>query len=239
MKLLRILAAGICSAVAVSAAAQEFKITPIGNSFSRANISIAVDPDDLGRVSGRVLSGDGKPIAKASVVVYDGVQFNGGKSGKDGSYSVGGRFGVHAIEVCAPGYRKFTGEADMPKGGEAALDVVMEPAEGVEDAENTGYRVTCRGNALTLTVDAKHPMYEGKSLLDVLRDTPMLAVGDGKFSVAGNESVDFYTNGRPVRAPFDAALKFFGSIDAAKVKSVRVMMWGMSISAWVSISYAE
>jgi len=129
----------------------------------------------------------------------------------------------------------------MPKGGETNMDVVLEPIfDGADDIKSAGNRVACNGtNALTLSVNAKHPAYKGKSMLDVLYDVPMFTVGEEKFSVMDNEAIDFYVNGKPFKAPFATALKFFGSIDAAKVKSVRIMTWGSSISAWVSISYVE
>ena len=128
---------------------------------------------------------------------------------------------------------------DIPKGRDTNLDIVLEPFfDGIADLKPQNNRVSCQGNTLTMSVNAKHPAYKGKSMLDVLLDVPMLTIVDGKFVVANNEKLEFFLNGNPFRAPF-AALNFFGSIDAAKVKSVRIMTMGGGNTTWVSISYSE
>ncbi len=241
MNLFRIFPIAFFLITVSSAAAQEYEINIIGPvASSRSAMTIGVDPEDMGRVSGQVLSGEGNAIAGASVVVYDGFNFYGVKSRKDGSYAIGSHFGTHIMDVALPGYRKHRSEVDMPKGGRTNMDIVLEPLpEGDSGVKPVGNTVACKGNALTLTVNSGNPAYKGKSLLDVLYDTPMLAIGDGKFAVADNETVDFYVNGKPFRAPFATAMKFFGSIGAEKVRSIRIMTWGPSISSWVSVSYAE
>jgi len=242
MNLFRILTVVLFFATYFSADAQEFEVNIIGHASStRPNIGGAVDPEDMSHVVGRVLSSDGNAISGANVVVSNDMFFWGGKSKKNGTYAVGAHFGVHVIEVSAVGYRKYRGEIDMPKGGEIALDIVLEPIfDGIADIKSSGNGVICNGsNALTMSVNAKHPAYKGKSLLDVLLDVPMLTIVDEKFVVANNEKLEFFLNGNPFRAPFAAALKFFGSIDAAKVKSVRIMSWGSGVTAWVSVSYSE
>lgn len=242
MNLFRILTVTFFSVACFSVNAQEYEINIIGHaSSSRPNIGGAVDPEDMSHVVGRVLSSDGNAISGANVVVSNDMFFWGGKSKKNGTYGVGAHFGVHVIEVSAVGYRKYRGEVDMPKDGEIALDIVLEPIfDGIADIKSSGNGVTCNGsNALTMSVNAKHPAYKGKSMLDVLRDMPMFTLGDGKFAVVNNEAIDFYLNGKPFKAPYATALKFFDSIDAAKVKSVRIMSWGSGVTAWVSVSYAE
>lgn len=230
----------LLSAAYFSADAQEFEIRAIGFASPVENMTFAVDPDDVGRVTGRVLTSDGRAVAGVSVVVYDGLNFYGVKSKKDGTYTVGAHFGVHAVEAAAPGYRKYRGEADISKGRDTNMDIVLEPVfDGMADVKVSGNGVACKGNALTVSVNAKHPAYKGKSLADVLRDVPMLTVDNGKFIAANNDKPEFYLNGKPFRAPFAAALKFFGSIDAAKAKSIRIMTLGAGNTVWVSISYNE
>lgn len=226
--------------VAFPSVAQDFEIVPLGQMSPGTRMTFGVDPDDMGRAVGHVMTSDGKTVEGAVAVIYDGLHFYGAKSKKDGSYDVGANFGVHVIEVVAPGYRKYRGEADIPKGRDTNLDIVLEPIfDGIADLKPQNNRVSCQGNTLTMSVNAKHPAYKGKSMLDVLRDMPMFALGDGKFAVVNNETIDFYLNGKLFRAPYATALKFFGSIDAAKVKSVRIMSWGSGVTAWVSVSYSE
>ena len=241
MKPSGILAAILFSCFSIAANAQEFEITIIGHTSSlRNNRTLNVDPDDMGCVSGHVISSHGHAIAGANVVLYDGLNFYCVRSKRDGTYRIGGHFGVHVIEVSIPGYRKFSGEADVPKGGEETMDIVLEPvSDGIAEVRSAGNGVSCHGNAITFTVNAKHPAYKDKTMLDVLRDVPMVAMDDGKFAVADNESVEFFLNGNPFKAPYATALKYFASIGADKVKSVRVMSWGNATSAWVSVSYKE
>ena len=226
--------------VAFPSVAQDFEIVPLGQMSPGTRMTFGVDPDDMGRAVGRVVTCDGKAVEGAVAVIYDGLHFYGAKSKKDGAYDVGANFGVHVIEVVAPGYRKYRGEADIPKGRDTNLDIVLEPFfDGIADLKPQNNRVSCQGNTLTMSVNAKHPAYKGKSMLDVLLDVPMLTIVDGKFVVANNEKLEFFLNGNPFRAPFAAALNFFGSIDAAKVKSVRIMTMGGGNTTWVSISYSE
>ena len=227
------------SCLSFFAYSQEIQYRIISQGLDEAkNITLYVDPDDLGRVKGRIMSSGGNEIAGATVVIHDGLNFNGNKSRKGGDYVLGVHFGTHIIEVTAPGYRKFRGEVDVPKGNNIEMNIVMEPAfDGIADIKSAGNGLMCKGNAMNFTVNARHPAYEGKTMLDVLRDVPMVDIGDSRYTVTGKESADFYINGKPFKAPYATALKFFSSIDAAKVKSVRVMTLGPKAS--VSISYDE
>ena len=99
----RIFTIAFMALVVFPSAAQEFEIRSIGFASPVENMTFAVDPDDVGRVTGRVLTSDGRAVAGVSVVVYDGLNFYGVKSKKDGTYTVGAHFGVHAVEAAAPG----------------------------------------------------------------------------------------------------------------------------------------
>jgi len=239
MKPLGIFIAVFFSCISIVVDAQEYEYIIVDHGTAEmGNYNFNVDPDDIGSVSGRVTSSDGRAIAGANIVLYDGLNFYCVKSKKDGAYKIGGHFGMHVIEVSVPGYRKYSGEADVPKGREIEMNIVLEPAfDSVADIRSAGNGMSCHGNVMNFAVNAKHPAYKDKTLLDVLRDVPMITVDDGKFAVAGMESADFYVNGNPFKAPYATALKFFGNIDAAKMKSVRVMILGPK--APVSISYNE
>lgn len=110
--------------ICVPVNAQEFEIISHGFGTPGTQMTFAVDPDDMGRAVGRVMTSDGKAVEGAVAVIYDGLHFYGAKSKKDGAYDVGANFGVHVIEVVAPGYRKYRGEADIPKGRDTNLDIV-------------------------------------------------------------------------------------------------------------------
>ena len=99
--------------VAFPSVAQDFEIVPLGQMSPGTRMTFGVDPDDMGRAVGRVMTCDGKAVEGAVAVIYDGLHFYGAKSKKDGAYDVGANFGVHVIEVVAPGYRKYRGEADI------------------------------------------------------------------------------------------------------------------------------
>ena len=239
MKPLGIFIAILFSCFFIEVNAQESEFIIIGHGTAQiSNYSFTIDPDDIGGVSGHVISSDGRAIAGANVVLYDGLHLYCVKSKKDGAYRIGGHFGVHAIEASIPGYRKFSGEADVPKGGEVTMDIVLEPVpDGIAEVRSAGNGVSCHGNAMTFTVNAKHPAYKDKTMLDVLHDVPMVAIDDSEYTVKGKESADFYINGKPFKAPYPTAMKFFSSIGADKVKSVRVMILGPKAS--VSVSYKE
>lgn len=226
---------------ALSSAAQEYEIRPIGNVVAdRTVISPDFPAEDFGRVVGSVSSAGGGTVSGATVVICNGMFFFAAKSNRSGAYSVRAIHGNHVIEAAASGYGKYVGEADINKGRDTALDITLTPADGhVADAKSSGMNVVCRGNSLTVNFDAKHPAFEGKSLLDVLRDTPMFTVGDDKFSVAGNDSVELYLNNNPFKAPFGASLKLLGSVDASRLRSVRILLWGDKAPAKVYISYEK
>lgn len=210
----------------------------IGNvAADRTVVTPDFPAEDFGRVAGRVSSADGGTVSGAMVVICDGMFFFAAKSNRSGAYSVRAVHGNHVIEAAAPGYGKYVGEADINKGKDTALDITLTPVDGhVADAKSSGMSVVCRGNSLTINFDAKHPAFEGKSLIDVLRDTPMFTVGDDKFSVAGNDSVELYLNNNPFKAPFGAALKLLGSVNASRLRSVRILLWGDKSPAMVYVS---
>lgn len=226
------------SIAALSSSAQEYEIRPIGNiAADRAVIVPNIPTEDFGRVMGRVSSADGATVSGATVVICNGMLFFSAKSNKTGAYSVRAIHGNHIVEAAALGYGKYVNRVDINKGEDTALDITLSPTDGhVEEDKSSGMSVVCRGNSLTINFDAKHPSFDGKSLLDVLRDTPMFTVGDDKFSVAENESVELYLNNNPFRAPFGAALKLLGSVDASRLRSVKILLWGDKSPAMVYIS---
>lgn len=184
----------------------------------------SVDASMMGTIKGSVTSESGRPVAEANITLVGGGGFASvwnGTSRKNGSYSMRAMFGTYAAEITAPGYGKRIVEVDVPKEGQATLDVVLVPQPGC-DAKAGGNAIKTFGDGYSLTV-GRNPFYEGKSLTDVLADAPAVELDASPATVMGETEFEIYVDGREVRVAPEALKRYFGSIAADGVKQIKVV----------------
>lgn len=181
-----------------------------------------VKPEDLGHIKGVIKDVNGNPIKDAQIVISGQVFNRSTKSKKDGSYAIGAMEGMYTFEVVSPGYKKFSVFLVLKPQQTQNFDVPLEPdVEGVEQMKGKGHLIVCSDAGYSMKVASSHPAYEGKSLLDVLENAPMISLENGKLSIAEFDAQIFF-NGIESRAPFESLKAFCRSIDAKNVIEIKV-----------------
>ncbi len=195
------------------------------------------NPEDLGHIKGVIKDANGNPIKDAQIVI-SGQFFNrSAKSKKDGSYAIGAMEGMYTFEVVSPGYKKFSVFLALKPQQTQKFDVPLEPdVEGVEQMKGKGHLVVCSDAGYSMKVASSHPAYEGKSLLDVLENAPMITLGKDKLCIAESDAQIFF-NGIESRAPFESLKAFCRSIDAKNVVEIKVRRTNMANANMPNLIY--
>lgn len=196
-----------------------------------------VNPEDLGHIKGVIKDANGKPIKDAQIVI-SGQFFNrSAKSKKDGSYAIGAMEGMYTFEVVSPGYKKFSVFLALKPQQTQNFDVPLESdVEGVEQMKGKGHLVVCSDAGYSMKVASSHPAYEGKSLLDVLENAPMITLEKDKLCIAESDAQIFF-NGIESRAPFESLKAFCRSIDAKNVVEIKVRRTNMANANMPNLIY--
>ena len=186
-------------------------------------------PDEMkGSIKGVVTSSDGRPVAGANVTVTNTNvvtnSFNQA-SKRDGSYKVVVVNGNCFVDVTAPGYVKQRVELIVASQSTVEQNFVLSPEEGAsaDGGAARGNKIVCDNTGFRMTVNAAHPAYEGKTLLDAVGDMPAVDLFSEPASVMHSESFEVHVNGNALRVAPDRMRDYFRSIPIGDVRSLKVV----------------
>lgn len=189
--------------------------------------TVEILSEEMGQITGRVVSQDGLGIPYASVEIFDdaGELIDGVLTDGDGSFTLSNKvFGSYTLKISVVGQKAIERIVEISQEQQNLGDIIL-----TDDVINLG-ETTVRGEVSKIRSEIDKRVIEvGKDLVsagatagEVLNNIPSLNVDQqsGSLSLRGNSNVRVFVDGKPSSIPADQLLKQLPSNSIEKVEII-------------------
>lgn len=174
-------------------------------------------------VTGRVIDGEGKPVAYATVVLLkDGLQASGGATDDAGAFRLKVASGHYDLKVQFIGYKSVESTIDIKGDVDAGTFTLEADETRIDDVVVTAQLIKREADRFVVDV-ANSPVAIGKNAEELLRTAPGVWINDEKISINGKSGSKVYINDREVHMDEAQLMAYLRTLTANDIQKIEVI----------------
>lgn len=174
-------------------------------------------------VTGRVIDGEGKPVAYATVVLLkDGLQASGGSTDDQGAFRLKAASGHYDMKVQFIGYKSVESTIDITGDVDAGTFTLEADDTRIDDVVVTAQLIKREADRFVVDV-ANSPVAIGKNAEELLKTAPGVWVNDEKISINGASGSKVYINDREVHMDDTQLMAYLRTLTADDIQKIEVI----------------
>jgi len=185
---------------------------------------IAPLPADATACRGKVVDKEGNPIADRPIILCQDILFPQlfySRTDKNGEFAIRVIRSNYIAEIGGSGYRKMRFAIDLMRDYRFEQTLTLTYEDGVESDISDLLKLKLHRHHYQMDV-AYDKRLEGKTLFDILNYAPFFDLWSGDSKVMLNPRYKITLNGQPVNANAEKLKNIFQSVEAEKVKRIKV-----------------
>lgn len=174
-------------------------------------------------VTGRVVDGEGNPVAYATVVLLkNGLQASGGSTDDQGAFRLKVGTGQYDIKVQFIGYKSVEQPIEITGDTDAGTFTLEADETRIDDVVVTAQLIKREADRFVVDV-ANSPVAVGKNAEELLKTAPGVWINDEKISINGNSGSKVYINDREVHMDDTQLMAYLRTLTADDIQKIEVI----------------
>ena len=174
-------------------------------------------------VTGKVVDGEGRPVAYATVIaMLDDVQAAGTTTDDDGHFVLSLNNGEYRFSFEYLGYKSVEKRVAVAGATELGTVVLEDDNIKIEGVEVTAQVIRREADRFVVDV-ANMPSAIGKDGVELLQTSPGVFINDDKVTINGRSGTKVYVNEREVKYTGDRLLTYLRSIKSDEIQKIEVV----------------